>query len=167
MAHPQVQVPPVGHACAPGGAAWDHAYLSTLPSASQNVCASAPSDRKKAISWGAWLCCSAPTSVDGARDYAASVNIARLGMAFLITYQQTQRYLSYRMADSSVKPALYSSVGASLLLPTQGFTARPSEGKHIYYAGWSYATSLRTSHPKNLLAVLSTSQLRKYVLQSV
>ena len=128
---------------------------------------SAPSDRQKARSWGPWLCCSNPDCLwNGARDYAASVNIARLGMAFLITYHETKRYVAYRMADSSVKPALYSSAGATLLLPSQGFTARPHEGKHIYYAGWSYATSLRTSRPKNLLAVLSTSQLRKYVLQS-
>jgi putative transposase len=127
---------------------------------------SAPSDRKKARSWGPWLCCSNPDCLwNGARDYAASINIARLGMAFLITYHETQRYVAYRMADSSVKPALYSSAGAMLLLPSQGITPRPPEGKHIYYAGWSYATSLRTSRPKNLLAVLSTSQLRKYVLQ--
>jgi hypothetical protein len=86
-------------------------------------------------------------------------------MAFLITYHETQRYMAYRMADSSVKPALYSSAGATLLLPSQGFTARPHEGKHMYYAGWSYSTSLRTSRPKNQLAVLSTSQLRKYMLQ--
>jgi len=127
---------------------------------------SAPSDRKKARSWGPWLCCSNPDCLwNGARDYAASINIARLGMAFLITYHETQRYVAYRMADSSVKPALYTSAGAMLLLPSQGITPRPHEGKHMYYAGWSYATSLRTSRPKNLLAVLSTSQLRKYVLQ--
>ncbi len=127
---------------------------------------SAPSDRKKARSWGPWLCCSNPDCLwNGARDYAASINIARLGMAFLITYHETQRYVAYRMADSSVKPALYSSAGAMLLLPSQGITPRPHEGKHIYYAGWSYSTSLRTSRPQNLLAVLSTSQLRKYVLQ--
>jgi len=126
---------------------------------------SAPADRKKAIKWGAWLCCSNPDCLwNGARDYAASVNIARLGMAFLITYHETKRYVAYRMADSSVKPALYSSAGAMLLLPSQGITPRPSEGKHVYYAGWSYSTSLRTSRPKNLLTVLSTSQLRKYVL---
>jgi hypothetical protein len=127
---------------------------------------SAPADRKKAIKWGAWLCCSNPDCLwNGARDYAASVNIARLGMAFLITYHETKRYVAYRMADSSVKPALYISAGAMLLLPSQGITPRPSEGKHVYYAGWSYSTSLRTSRPKNLLTVLSTSQLRKYVLQ--
>jgi putative transposase len=86
-------------------------------------------------------------------------------MAFIITYQETKRYVSYRMADSSVKPALYSSAGATLLLPSQGMAPRPSQGKHVYYAGWSHSTSLRTSRPRNLLAVLSTSQLRKYVLQ--
>ncbi len=127
---------------------------------------SAPSDRKKAIKWGAWLCCSNPDCLwNGARDYAASVNIARLGMAYLVTYQETQRYVAYRMADSSVKPALYSSAGATLLLPSQGITPRLTSGKHVYYAGWSYSTSLRTSRPRNFLAVLSTSQLRKYVLQ--
>ncbi len=121
---------------------------------------SAPADRKKAIEWGAWLCCSNPDCLwNGARDYAASVNIARLGMAFLITYQETKRYVAYRMADSSVKPALYSSAGATLLLPSQGITPRPSEGKHSYYAGWSYSTLLRTSRPKRLLAVLSTSHI--------
>ncbi len=127
---------------------------------------SAPADRKKAIKWGAWLCCSNPDCLwNGARDYAASVNIARLGMAYLVTYHETKRYVAYRMADSSVKPALYISAGAMLLLPSQGITPRPPEGKHVYYAGWSYSTSLRTSHPKNLLTVLSTSQLRKYVFQ--
>jgi len=127
---------------------------------------SAPADRKKTMKWGAWLCCSNPDCLwNGARDYAASVNIARLGMAFLMTYHETKRYVAYRMADSSVKPALYISAGAMLLLPSQGITPRPSEGKHVYYAGWSYSTSLRTSRPRNLLTVLSTSQLRKYVLQ--
>jgi putative transposase len=127
---------------------------------------SAPSDRKKAIKWGAWLCCSNPDCQwNGARDYAASVNIARLGMAYLVTYQETTRYVAYRMADSSVKPALYSSPGATLLLPSQGITPRLTSGKHVYYAGWSFSTSLRTSRPRNLLTVLSTSQLRKYLLQ--
>jgi putative transposase len=124
-------------------------------------------ERKKSIKWGAWLCCSNPTCLwNGARDYAASLNIARLGMASLVTYQETKRYVSYRMTSSEVKPASYTGAGALLLLPAQGIAPRPSEGKHMYYAGWPYATSLRTSHPKSLLAVLSTSQLRKYVLRS-
>ncbi len=128
---------------------------------------SAPTDRTKAIEWGAWLCCSNPACLwNGARDYAASLNIARLGLAFLSTYHQTRTYQAYRMTDSSVKPASYSGAGATLLLPSQGFTSRPYEGKHIYYAGWSYSTSLRTSQPKSLLTALSTSRLRKHVLRS-
>jgi hypothetical protein len=121
-------------------------------------------DRKKAIDWGAWLHCTA-CGWNGARDYAASLNIARLGMAFLTTYHKTSRYESYRMTESSVKPALYIRAGATLLLPSQGITPRPPEGKHVYYAGWSYATSLRTSHPKKMLALLSTSRFRKRLLR--
>jgi transposase len=129
---------------------------------------SAPADRRKAIEWGPWLSCENPKCLwNGARDYAASLNIARLGLAFLLTYQQTRRYVSYRMADSSVKPALYTSVGAPLLLPAQGFTARPTEGKRVYYAGWSFSIALRTSQPTMILSVLSTSQLRKHMLDSV
>jgi putative transposase len=126
----------------------------------------APEDRTKAISWGPWLCCSNPECKwSGARDYAASLNIARLGMAFLLTYQQTKRYVSYRMTSSEVNFCSYIGQKATLLLSSQGITPRPHAGKHVYHAGWSYATSLRTSHPRKLLTLLSTSQLRKYVLQ--
>jgi len=125
----------------------------------------AATDRTKALDWGAWLVCKA-CGWNGARDYAASLNIARLGLAFLTTYHDTKRYESYRMTSSEVKPASYTGAGATLLLPSQGITPRPVEGTHICYAGWSYSTSLRTSQPKSLLAVLSTSQLRKRLLNS-
>ncbi len=125
----------------------------------------ADADRHKALDWGAWVVCKA-CGWNGARDYAASLNIARLGMAFLSTYHDTKRYESYRMTSSEVKPASYTGAGATLLLPSQGITPRPLEGTHICYAGWSYSTSLRTSQPKRLLAVLSTSQLRKRLLKS-
>jgi len=128
---------------------------------------SAPQDRTKARAWGPWLCCSNPACLwNGARDYTASLNIARLGLAFLLTYQTTKRYVPYRMADSSVKPCLYSRQGATLLLPSQGITPRPSEGKYIYYAGWSKAIAVRTSRPKSAVALLSTSHLRKSVLRT-
>jgi hypothetical protein len=32
---------------------------------------------------------------------------------------------------------LYSRAGATLLLPSQGITPRPQEGKYVCYAGWS------------------------------
>jgi putative transposase len=135
--------------------------------AAKTYASPAPGDRTKAIVWGPWLCCANPACKwSGARDYAASLNIARLGMAFLVTYHETKRYVSYRMTSSEVKPASYSGTGATLLLPSQGITPCPLQGKYVYYAGWSYSISLRTSYPRNLLAVLSTSQLRKYVLRS-
>ena len=144
--------------------------VTTLHRPAKTYRSPAPADRKQAMEWGAWLCCSNPACLwNGARDYAASLNIACLGMAFLITYHETKRYEAYRMTDASngsVKPAAYTGAGATLLLPSQGVTPRPHEGKHIYYAGWSYAIALRTSQPKSLLAVLSTSRLRKYVLRS-
>ncbi len=127
----------------------------------------AQADRKKSLKWGAWLCCSNPTCRwNGARDYAASLNIARLGLAFLGTYHDTKRYQAYRMTSSEVKPALYTRAGATLLLPSQGITPRPQEGKHIYYAGWSYSVALRTSQSTSLLRVLSTSKLRKHLLKT-
>nr|WP_244422583.1 transposase [Ktedonobacter racemifer] len=127
----------------------------------------APEDRTQAISWGPMLCCSNPECLwKGARDYAASLNIARLGMAFLLTYQQTRRYESYRVTSLEVNSCLYSGQEATLLLPSQGITPRPREGKHVYYAGWSYTIALRTSQPREVLAILSTSHLRKDVLSS-
>ena len=133
-----------------------HTYLSP-----------AKQDRKKALDWAPWLCCDNPKCLwNGARDYAASLNIARLGLAYLVTYHTTKRYQEYRMTDASVKPASYSGAGATLLLPSQGIQPRPQEGKYTYYAGWSYSTSLRTSQKKHLLSVLSTSRLRKYMLKS-
>jgi len=124
-------------------------------------------DRKTAVEWGEWLCCSNPACLwNGARDYAASLNIARLGLAYLLTYHQTKRYVSYRMTSEEVNSCSYSGQEATLLLPSQGITPRPSEGKHLYYAGWSFSIALGTSQPKTILAVLSTSQLRKRILRS-
>ncbi len=140
--------------------------VTTLHHPAKTYTSPAPADRKKALDWGPWLCCNTPTcSWSGARDYAASLNIARLGLAYLVTYHQTKRYVSYRMTSSEVKPASYKGAGATLLLPSQGITPRPFEGKHLYYAGWSFSIALHTSQPKAILSVLSTSRLRKYVLK--
>ena len=123
--------------------------------------------RKKADDWAPWLCCSNPDCLwNGARDYAASLNIARLGLAFLITYHDTKRYQTYRMSSSSdvLKPVSYTGTGATLPLPSQGLAARLTSGKRVFYAGWSQSIALRTSQPKPLLAILSTSHLRKRLL---
>ncbi|PWT79012.1 MAG: transposase [Chloroflexi bacterium] len=122
-------------------------------------------DRKKAVDSGAWLWCE-ECGWNGSRDYAASLNIARLGLAFLVTYQRTQRYRSYRMTSLEVNPCSYTRRGATLLLPSQGVKARPLQGTKIYYAGWSYSIALRTSQPRSVLALLSTAAVRKRVYDS-
>ena len=125
----------------------------------------APANRKKAIKWGAWLCCRNPECWwNGSRDYAASLNIARLGLAFLCTYHDTQRYQSYRIRFRGSQASFIHWGWRDAVLPSQGITPRPQEGKYICYAGWSFSTSLRTSQPKRLLSVLSTSELRKRLL---
>ncbi len=122
-------------------------------------------DRQVAVRWGAWLWCYA-CGWNGSRDYAASLNIARLGLAFLTTYQRTQRYVAYRMTSAEVNPCSYSGRGATWLLPSQGVTPRPIEGTTIYYAGWSFSIALRTSQPRPVLALLSTATVRKRVCES-
>jgi hypothetical protein len=126
----------------------------------------APADRKQALTWGPWLCCENPECLwNGARDYAASLNIARLGLAMFLTARRRPPSQFNTMTSLKVKPVLYSRAGATLLLPSQGITPRPLEGKHICYAGWSCSLSLRTSRPTGVVAVLSTARLRKHVLE--
>ena len=126
----------------------------------------APADRKQALDWGPWLCCEHPECLwNGARDYAASLNIARLGLALFLTARRRTPSQSSTLTALKVKPALYSRAGATLLLPSQGITPRPREGKHVCYAGWSFSLALRTSRPTRVVAVLSTAHLRKRVLE--
>ena len=121
--------------------------------------------RSAAVDWGAWLRCSASEcGWNGSRDYAASLNIARLGMTLLSTYQQTQRYQAYRMTSAEVKPVSYTGAGATLLLPSQGMTPRRIAAKKVSYAGWRQSTALRTSVPRGVVQVLSTAVCRQQVL---
>ena len=127
---------------------------------------SAPADRKKALDWGPWLCCEhQECKWSGARDYAASLNIARLGLALFVTAHRSTPSHTSTMTSSEVKPALYTRTGATLLLPSLGITPRPVEGTRVCYAGWSFSLALRTSRPKTVVAMLSTAHLRKRVLE--
>src|SRR5262249_7220374 len=97
-----------------------------------------PADRQQALDWGPWLCCEHPACWwNGARDYAASLTMARLGLALFLTARRRTPSQPASMTAVKVKPALYSRAGATLLLPSQGITSRPTEGKHVCSAGWS------------------------------
>jgi transposase len=68
----------------------------------------APADRKQALKWGPWLSCENPECLwNGARDYAASLNIARLGLALFLTAR--------RRTPSQSNTPLFSERQASLV----------------------------------------------------
>ena len=107
-----------------------------------------PSDRTEAVKWGRWIYCDA-CHYNGDRDYCASVNIARLGVAYLMQMKQSGKARSCSMTDPQVKPVSYTGAGAVLLLPPTGSHARPiRSGKICYYSGWLGSAFLQSSQPK-------------------
>ena len=90
-------------------------------------------------------------SYNGDRDYCASVNIARLGIAYLVQMKHTGRAHSYSISDPRVKPVSYTGTGAVLLLPPTGSHARPLvSGKICYYPGWLGSAFLQSSQKRTL-----------------
>ncbi len=107
-----------------------------------------PSDRNKAVKWGRWLYCEA-CPYHGDRDYCASVNIARLGVAYLMQMKHTGKARACSIFDPRVKPVSYTGTGAVLLLPPTGSPTRPHHaGKMCYYPGWFGSAFLQSSQPK-------------------
>jgi putative transposase len=122
----------------------------------------------KAVTWGRWLSCE-QCGYNADRDYCASVNIARLGVACLLQWQarhqatttsatkQTEQTKPVRkvrscvISDPIVKPASYTGAGAVLLLPPPGSHARPQvSGKRYDYPGWCGSVFLQSSQPQAL-----------------
>lgn len=107
-----------------------------------------PSESRDSVKWGRWLHC--PTChYNGDRDYCASVNIARLGVAYLIQMKRTGRARFCSISDPQVKPVSYTGAGAVLLLPPPGSLTRPHHaGKIWYYPGWYGSAFLQSSQLK-------------------
>lgn len=113
-----------------------------------------PSDRTKDVKWGRWLWCE-HCSYNGDRDYCASVNIARLGVAYLMQMKLTGNAHACSISDPRVKPASYTSAGAVLLLPPLGHHAYPTRsGKLFYYPGWHASVFLQSSQPQAVFSRL-------------
>ena len=121
-----------------------------------------PQHREKAIDWGRWLICTA-CCWNGSRDYAAALNIGRLGLVLVEnarTDGPTPRRVSLR--DTSPKPLAYTGSGAALPFPPRGLvsdTRRRGHGHHqhdrIHVVGWPKSVRLspmRTHHCVQLLA---------------
>ncbi len=109
-----------------------------------------PAHRDEAVEWGRWLFCDT-CHYNGDRDYCASVNIARLGVAYLVQMKQTGKARSCSIYDPRVKPVSYTGAGAVLLLSPTGSHARPIvSGKIGYYPGWLGSVFLQSSQKKAL-----------------
>jgi putative transposase len=105
---------------------------------------------RNTVKWGRWLSCSA-CHYNADRDYAAAVNIARLGVTFVTQLNSSGKAFAFRMTDTSVKPAPYMAAGAVLLLPPQVPRDRLLLAGKIYLNGWRNSVTLRTSYPTPML----------------
>jgi putative transposase len=107
-----------------------------------------PTERRKVVDGGRWLWCGA-CGYNADRDYAASLNIARLGVTLLTQMQASSTAKRCVVRDALVKPVSYTRMGAGLLLPPPGSHARPQRaGKICYYPGWLKSAYLQSSQPQ-------------------
>jgi putative transposase len=106
--------------------------------------------RSEPIKWGRWLVC-LHCSYSADRDYAAAVNIARLGAAYLAHLQATTKAHAFCVTDASVKPSPYMAGGAVLLLPPPTRKSRSPSGGKISYPGWHSSVALRSSYATSML----------------
>ncbi len=97
--------------------------------------------------WGAWLCCSNPQCLwNGSRDYAALVNIARLGAALIRHALTTGRVKHPVITDPSVQPVSYMGTRAALRLPPMSPRGHLMHSGRIYCNGWRLSVTLRSSY---------------------
>ena len=106
-----------------------------------------PEHRSKINDWGAWLCCSnSDCGWSGSRDYAASLNIARLGLAMLRHVQATGRVVHPSITHPSVQPVSYIGTRAALRLPPLVPRDHLIASGRIYCNGWCLSVKLRSSY---------------------
>ncbi len=106
-----------------------------------------PEHCSKVNDWGAWLCCSNPECLwNGSRDYAASLNIARLGIAMIRHAQTTGRVVHPSITHPSVKPVSYIGTWAALRLPPLASRGHLIASGRIYCNGWCLSVKLRSSY---------------------
>jgi hypothetical protein len=104
-----------------------------------------PAHVKEVQDWGAWLCC-AGCGWNGSRDYAAALNLARLGVAFITQYAHTGRFYHASIAELTNKAVSYTGAAATLRLPSPRLRPRPLPVGKIYYNGWPHSVALCSSY---------------------
>jgi hypothetical protein len=107
-----------------------------------------PDQRGEDVRWGRWMWCEA-CGFNGDRDYCASLNIARLGVAYLLQMKHLGKARSCSIVDPRVKPVSYTGTGSALLLPpTNPHVRLHHAGKICYSPGWYGSVFLQSSQPK-------------------
>lgn len=116
-----------------------------------------PDHRNTITDWGAWLCCSNPACLwNRSRDYAVSVNIARLGTALIRHAQTTGRVKHPVITDQSVQPVSYIGTWAALRFPLLALRGHLFAQGRIYINGWRLSVKLRSSYPTPLMLRFSS-----------
>jgi putative transposase len=111
-----------------------------------------PEHRGTVNDWGAWLCCSNLVCLwNGSRDYAASLNIARLGAALIRHAQTSGRVKHPQITNPSVQPVSYIGTRAALRLPPLSFRGHLIASGRIYCNGWRLSVKLRSSYATPLM----------------
>jgi putative transposase len=127
-----------------------------------------PAHRSTINDWGAWLCCSNPDcGWNGSRDYAASLNIARLAVAMIRHAQATGRVVHPSITHPSVKPVSYMGTWAALRLPPLASRGHLIASGRIYCNGWRLSVKLRSSYQTPVMLRFCGSHKRRLTITQV
>jgi transposase len=102
---------------------------------------------------GTWLRCFV-CGWNGARDYAAAINIALLGVTFLkqsLAPAQTEALSHPTMTEKGLNSASYSGAGLALRLPPTSPRGRLIESGKRYINGWITAVTLHSALPPDTM----------------
>ena len=135
--------------------AWQHASGTThsCPRCGKPAHTYASPSSYAKVDWGAWLRCLA-CGWNGARDYAASINIALLGIAYLVgsrsskepeKQQEQDKRPTMKTKPRTLNSASYSGAGLALRLPPTTPRGRLLNAGKRYVNGWIKAVTLHSA----------------------
>ena len=136
--------------------AWQHptGTTHTCPKCGKpaNTYADPALDAKK-LDAGPWLRCFS-CGWNGARDYAAAINIALLGVVFLKQAPPlplSQQDARPTMAEKGLNSESYSGSGLALRLPPTTPRGCLQQGGKIYMNGWIKSVTLHSALPQETM----------------
>src|SRR5262249_53470643 len=107
---------------------------------------------------GAWLRCKR-CGWNGARDYAAAINIALLGVVFLVQESNHQEHVRRSkhpsMKTKPLNSASYRGAGLALRLPPTSPRGRLLQGAKRYVNGWIKSVTLHSALSQDTMLRLS------------